>query len=253
MTPFPIRHPYQGVLQILQFNGRFYAIAAAGVLAALFIAPFLPPTLRTVLALAIVPALFWLVTSLLVSHYVYDRYPLYNLGWIQRELGHAPTRWINIHCGFDETSALIKAAFPNTHGHIVDIFDPHFMTERSIERARALSHCALPAIRAHHDALPFAGASFEAAFCIFAAHELRSHLHRVALFQEIARILVPAGTFILMEHGRDWRNFLAFGPGFLHFFTSRDWRAAAAESGFHLHRELFRTPFVHAYVLQRTQ
>ena len=251
MTALSIRHPYQGVLQIMQFNARFYALAATGALAALLVAPLLPHTFCIALLLVTAPALYWTVASLAVSHYVYDRYPLYNLSWIQRELPHLPARWINIHCGFDETSALLQAAFPNAYGQIVDIFDPRFMTEPSIERARKLRACALPAVRAHYDALPFAGSSFDAAFCIFAAHELRSHPSRVALFREIARTLAPNGTFILVEHARDWRNFLVFGPGFLHFFSPRDWRTAAAEAGFTIQREFFRTPFVRTYILRR--
>jgi SAM-dependent methyltransferase len=127
------------------------------------------------------------------------------------------------------------------------------MTEPSIERARTLSPRALPATRAHHDALPFADGGFDAAFCIFAAHELRSHRHRVELFREIARTLTPGGTFILVEHARDWRNFLAFGPGFLHFFSPRAWRTAAVEAGFTIEREFFRTPFVRACILRRAQ
>jgi len=236
MITIPMRHPYQGVLQILRFNVRFYAVAATGAVAALLIAPLLPHTLRIMLVLAALPGLFWLAASLLVSHYVYDRYPLYDLSWIKRALPQTPARWINIHCCFDETSTLLQATFPGTHGQIVDIFDPRLMTEPSIERARKLSPCALPAIHAHHDALPFASCTLDAAFCIFAAHELRSHHHRVALFREIARILAHCGTFILVEHARDWRNFLAFGPGFLHFFPPRAWRAAAAESGFIIQR-----------------
>ncbi|HVU48579.1 MAG TPA: class I SAM-dependent methyltransferase [Terracidiphilus sp.] len=253
MTTISMRHPYQGVLQILQFNRRLYVTAAMGILAALPLALLLPHVLCIMLSLATAPVIFWLAASLLVSHYVYDRYPLYNLNWIAREIAGTPTCWINVHCGFDETSALLESTFPGTHGQIVDIYDPRFMTEPSIERARKLSRCAVPTIRAHHDALPFANNSFDAAFCIFAAHELRSHSHRVALFGEIARTLSPGGTFILVEHARDWRNFLAFGPGFLHFFSPRAWHTAAVESGFTIQRQFFRTPFVRAYILRRAQ
>jgi hypothetical protein len=73
----------------------------------------------------------------------------------------------------------------------------------------------------------------------------------VRLFREIARILTPSGELVLMEHVRDWRNFLAFGPGFLHFFSQRAWRNAALQAGLNLHTELAMTPFVHVYILRR--
>ena len=253
MSATSIRHPYQGLLQILQFNARFYALAATGQLAAIVAAMLLPPRPRVALMLVTTPALCWLAASLLVSHYVYDCYPLYDMGWIRQELAHPPARWINIHCGFDQTSALLESTFPDGHGQIVDIFDSRFMTEPSIERARKLSPCSVAAIGANYDALPFTDSSLDAAFCIFAAHELRSHVRRVALFGEIARTLVQGGTFILVEHARDWHNFLAFGPGFVHFFSPRAWRKASAESGFIIQRELFRTPFVRAFILRRAQ
>jgi ubiquinone/menaquinone biosynthesis C-methylase UbiE len=101
--------------------------------------------------------------------------------------------------------------------------------------------------------LAFDAESFDAAFCIFAAHELRLHHQRTQLFEEIARILVPGGELVLMEHSRDWRNLLAFGPGFLHFFSRRAWRKAAAGGGLALRAEFSMTPFVQVYILRRTR
>jgi hypothetical protein len=56
---------------------------------------------------------------------------------------------------------------------------------------------------------------------------------------------------VLVEHSRDWANFLAFGPGFLHFFTERAWRhaAEAASLSIRMHRTI--TPFVHVFVFGR--
>jgi hypothetical protein len=112
MNTIPMRHPYQGVLQILQFNGRFYAVAAAGALAALLIAPFLPHALRIALLLAAAPALYWLAASLLVSHYVYDRYPLYNLGWIPRELAQTPRTGSTSTAASTRPAHCLKLHFP---------------------------------------------------------------------------------------------------------------------------------------------
>lgn len=251
MSATAVRRPCQGVLQILQFNWQFYLAAAAALSVALLAAPFLPGLMRAVLLIGVTPALFWLMSSLLVSWYVYDRFPLYDLNWIPRALSRMPRRWLNVHCGFDETSGLLAAVFPEAAFEVVDIFDERVMTEASIRQARRMKHGAVAATPARFDKLPFGSGTFDAAFCIFAAHELRQDCQRVTLFLEIARILTRDGELVLMEHSRDAWNLLAFGPGFLHFFSQRAWRKTAAEAGFRVHTKLSMTPFVQAYVLRR--
>jgi len=139
--------------------------------------------------------------------------------------------------------------FPGSEGQIIDIYDPHEMTEPSIGRARRLA--AASSTATDWRALPASDQEFEAAFLIFAAHELRRHEARVGLLQEITRVLRMKGELVLVEHSRDWANFLAFGPGFLHFFSERAWRKAASAAGLpiRLHRTV--TPFVHVFVLRR--
>lgn len=251
MNTIPSRRPYQGVVQILQFNWRSYVTTTGSVAVALLALPFLPSLGRTVLLLGSAPALFWLASSLLVSHYVYDRFPLYDLNWVCSVLSRTPRRWINIHCGLDETSALLAAIFPDAASQVVDIFDPLVMTEASIRVARRVSHPTIPSTSMRYGSLAFPAEWFDAAFCLFAAHELRHHDQRVRLFREIARTLIPDGECILMEHSRNWRNFLAFGPGFLHFFSQCAWRKAASDAGLTVRTELSMTPFVHAYILRR--
>ena len=134
-TPRPMRGPWQGVVQILQFNWRMYAATAVGASAGLGVWPLLPEAVRMLLLMVLAPAAFWMIASLAVSHYVYDRFPLYDLHWMERALGHAPRRWINIHAGWDETSGLLEAIFPDAVGEAVDLFDPRVMTEASIREA----------------------------------------------------------------------------------------------------------------------
>jgi SAM-dependent methyltransferase len=252
MIALPGRTPYQGVLQILAFNRHKYLAGLAALVAATLAWPFSPPLCRKALVLGAVPAVFWLAASLLVSHYVYDIFPLYDFRRIARLLARTPEQWINIHSGWDETSERLAEIFPVSVGRVVDIFDARIMTETSIRQARQANRSKIPATPARYGALPFDADFFDTAFSIFAAHELRHHKQRVRLLREIARILAPAGELVLMEHIRDWRNFLAFGPGFLHFFSRREWRSAFSEAGLIVRSEFAMTPFVQVYILRRS-
>src|SRR5215469_11532463 len=103
MNAIPYRRPYQGVVQILKFNWQSYVVTAGAIGVALLAVPFLPGPYRVALLLGTAPPLFWMISSLLVSHYVYDRSPLYDLSWVCSTLSRTPRRWISIHCGLDET------------------------------------------------------------------------------------------------------------------------------------------------------
>jgi SAM-dependent methyltransferase len=249
----PMRGPWQGVAQILHFNWRMYLATVAATAAALVAWPLLPVAGRVFVPVAVVPVLFWMVASLAVSHYVYDMFPLYDLHWMERALAAAPRRWINIHAGWDETSELLKAIFPDAVGEAVDLFDPRVMTEPSIRQARRASRAAIPTTPARYDALPFENGTVDTAFVIFAAHELRRRDQRVKFFAQVARVLTSRGECLVVEHARDRWNFLAFGPGFLHFFSQREWRQVARQAGLDVKREFAMTRFVHVFILRRAQ
>lgn len=253
MSTNTVRGPYQGVVQILQFNWRMYAGTTAVLLVGWLASPLLPAAGRVALLLVSAPVVFWLATSLAVSHYVYDRFPLYDLRWLDRALLSKPRRWLNVHSGWDETSELLAGIFPDAACQVADIFDPRVMTEPSIQQAHRMNRGSLAATPARYDALSFEPGSFDAVFAIFAAHELRHHCQRGRLFREIARVLAPGGEFVLVEHARDWQNFLAFGPGFLHFYAPREWRSVARDSGLIVRAEFKMTPFVCVYLLRKPQ
>jgi SAM-dependent methyltransferase len=243
------RGKYDGLLEILNYNRRFYALTLTGAAAGIVIATLLPRKPALLLAGAIAVALGWIVVSLLVSHYVYDRSTLYDLHWMRERLARVPRNWVNIHSGLDQTSEILQSVFPNSQGQILDIYDPKEMTEPSIARAREVSGGGPAALRADFRKLPLADSSCDAMFLIFAAHEIRHRASRVEFFQEVARALAEGGTVILVEHLRDAANFLAFGPGFLHFHSRGEWLYAAASAHFRLQQEMSITPFVHVFVL----
>jgi hypothetical protein len=247
-----VRTPYQGVIQIVQFNWRFYLAAVLGVGTAVIASRFLPFPVRLMVLVSALPPLFWLASSLIVSHYIYDRSHLYEFKWLDEIYPLAPHNWINIHSGLDETSELLAAKFPDADSEAVDIYDPEVMTEPSIAVARHLISHPVHAMSGRYDALPLPAGSINAAFVIFSAHELRRHNQRVTFFTEIARILTPSGSIVLVEHSRDLWNFLAFGPGVFHFFSVQSWRRAAFDAELIVYAERSITPFVRVYNLRRT-
>ena len=242
-----------GVRQIVRFNWPFYAFAGA----ALGIAPpviahlALPGAARVFLYAATGLAGLWVVTSLVASWFVYDRSPLMRWDWLPRALGFQPGAWINIHSGLDESTPALRALFGAAAGHVFDMFDPGEMTEPSIARARSSSRNAVAAEAVDFHRLPLATGTIEAALLLLSAHELRTDQARTALFTELRRVLGPGGRVVVAEHLRDAANFLAFGPGFLHFHSRRTWTRCFARTRFDIHAEFPITPFVRVFVLRR--
>lgn len=250
----PKRGAWQGMIQILAFNWRLYvagalALAVAG--AGLTFVP-LGPLGRVSGILGLAMAGFWMLFSLAVAHWVYDCSAIYRRGWIAETLHEMPGRWANIHAGLDESTPALMTLSPQSEGIVLDVFDPDEMTELSIAEARLRNENAFPSVRADFRALPVEAGSMDAVFLIFAAHEIRRTDSRRKFFYELARILKPTGRIVLVEHLRDWRNFVAFGPGFLHFLSRKTWLRSASDANLLVAREFSITPFVRILVFQRT-
>lgn len=240
--------------QIVRFNWPFYAAALAVVAVAPAIIPRLPLAswMRVPLYAGIGLVAMWLVASLAASWIVYDRSRLMDWDWILQALGFHPASWINIHAGHDESTPALRALFSDARGRVFDIYDPAEMTEPSIVRARRLRSSELPrAEHADYRRLPLPTGTIDAALLLLSAHELRSDEARAALFTELRRVLGPGGRIVVAEHLRDWANFLAYGPGFLHFHSRRTWVRCFARHRFDVHREFSITPFVRIFVLRR--
>lgn len=251
--PASIRGPLQGLLQILRYNRSFYLLTAVLIAAALSIVSFLalPWYLGILLLGFAVLAGFWSVASLLASFYIYDRSGLTRYDWLGGWFPEAPRRVANIHAGLDESSPQLKALFPAADLRVLDIYDPTVMTEKSIERARASEIPEIPATAVDFLSLPFPENSFDAAFLIFAAHEIRDRTQRNAFFGELRRVLEPGGRILLVEHLRDAANFLAFGPGCFHFLPLSAWEEAAAKNRFAIARTSAMTPFVRVFLWEK--
>jgi hypothetical protein len=245
------RRPWQGMMVIARFNWPFYIAAMAVLLASLvgwvFLSTF---SWKLVCAAAAAGAAYFLFGSLGVSHLIYDRSDLYGWGWLDRALrGARLRRAIFCHSGFDEASEDLRARLDKVEWLILDHFDETQMTEASIRRARRMFPPTPGTLSAAHDRWPVPTETAEVVVGLLSVHELRSERERSAWFAEARRCLCRPGRVVLVEHLRDLANFLAFGPGFLHFHPRGSWRRSWEAAGFGVDDEFRLTPWVRVFVL----
>jgi len=107
----------------------------------------LPLWMKILLIGGALGAFWWLALSLAVSHWIYDRSPLNRWTWLPPCFSTTPHHIINIHSGFDESSASITALFPAADRVIFDFYDPIKAPEPSIERARRICPPSVPAAK----------------------------------------------------------------------------------------------------------
>lgn len=243
------RGKWDGMLAIARFNWPFYAVAGAVLLIALAVIGCFP----VMGSLAVAGCIYFLIGSLGVSHWVYDRSDLYRWSWLDRALGNVRAGEMALcHSGFDEASAMLKRKFPQLGWRVLDHYDPAIMTEASIRRARKWFPPTEGTVPAKFDRWPLADVSQDVVFGMLAIHELRSDAERVAWFAEARRCLADDGRIILVEHVRDLANFVAFGPGFLHFHSVASWGKSWEAGGFSQDDSFRITPFVRVFVLKKS-
>ena len=245
------RGKYQGMLTIARFNWPFYLVAVL-VLFASALGYYLLPrfSLKLVCILLFTAAAWFILGSLGVSCYIYDRSDLYTWGWLNRALHGASMRHaVFCHCGFDETSADLRDRFRDAQWQVIDHFDQNRMTEPSIRRARAIFPPTAGTLPSPYNAWPLPAESVDVVFGLLAIHELRNEAERSAWFAEARRCLRQGGRIVLVEHIRDAANFLAFGPGFLHFHSATSWRRCWESAGFRSIDRFGVTPFIQIFVL----
>ena len=148
-------------------------------------------------------------------------------------MGGAPSRWVQINAGLEETNAELGSVFPGTEGIVLDIYDPASMTEPAITRARQ-KRAGISAISAQPGSLPVEDGWAGGVIVVLSAHEIRNRQEREKFFGELARIVSATGQVVVIEHLRDLAATLAFGPGVFHFFPRREWLRLGEIAGLHL-------------------
>ena len=236
-----------GATRIFLYNWPFFVGTWAA--AALLLAGALRWSAWTPLALAGAVAVAWSLVALAVSAYVYDRSRLLGAEWIPDDVRGAPT-WATIHAGLDAEVDADRVMRGSCVARL-DIFDRDVMVSRSIARARRRTASARKAVPCSPSALALADGACAAVVVAFTAHEIRDAGERERFFLELRRVLPSGGKIVLVEHVRDAMNFLAFGPGVLHFLPRAEWLRLAACADLRVASETRVTPWVRVLALEK--
>ena len=242
------RRKFQGVLNILSFNRHFYLMGLMA-LAALLLVHTLAKWPPVYFWLIITAFMYGLIMPLVVSAYVYDFSGYYKFNWLKSlALEKEKTKVIiNINAGFDETSFIIKSKFPESDLQVFDFYNAKQHTEPAIVRARKVSLVYPNTLQIASHSIPVADKTVDIVFLLSAVHEIRSDEEKVLFLKECYRICKPGGRVIMVEHLRDFPNFLAFSVGFTHFFSRSTWKNAFERAGFSSFRETKFTPFMSVF------
>ncbi|MCU0437980.1 MAG: class I SAM-dependent methyltransferase [Raineya sp.] len=243
------RSPFQGVANIVRFNWHFFVIAILVIILSILGFAFISNYQPYFLILAVLVGLGTFI-PLLISWYIYDLSGFYTLSWLKLNIPKN-SRIVNIHAGFDETSTLLKHTFPESSLQVFDFYNPLLHTEVSIKRARK-AYPAYPNTQSITTSqIPLEDNSVSVCFVIFSAHEIRNHQERILFFKELSRILDISGKVIVVEHLRDFWNFLAYNIGFFHFLSLDTWFDTFKKSDFKIAKQQSISPFVKLFILEK--
>jgi hypothetical protein len=245
------RKPFQGVLQILQFNWHMFVLAFATLLALIILYPFVPQPIQKIIILFTGLTSLTIFTALAVSWYVYDFSGLYSFDWMPPLIKTTPSTILNIHAGFDESSAIVENKFKGASLQVYDFYDPSLHREISIKRARkkfppypgtiSISTIDFPKQKVPADLI-----------CLFlSAHEIRNEDERIQFFIQLKNNLAAGGQILLVEHLRNLPNFLAYTLGAFHFHSRSTWLECFAKSGLSIVCEQRFTPFIAIFYLKK--
>ena len=246
------RRKFQGVLNILSFNRQFYVFGLL-VLGLIMLFQYVFNWEFELVLLIIVGFLYGLLAPLLVSAYVYDFSKFYEFNWLNDlQLNkNNSLNIVNINAGFDETSFILKNKFQQSNLKVFDFYDESKHTEQAIKRARKVSLVYPNTQRINTNAIPINENTVDILFLLSSVHEIRNNKEKIVFFNECRRVLKLNGKIVIVEHLRDFPNFLAFSIGFTHFFSKKTWKNVFQKTNLKLKEEIKFTPFMSVFILNK--
>ena len=168
--------------------------------------------------------------------------------WLQDEIADRMLQKLDI-VKLDVKDILIVPDFPGKH---LDVFAKRYPRARLISlvdesvsgfamwRAKAVTHWrSLFGARTSSLASYTSSGRFDVPdnsvdliFLLSAAHEIRSQSEKIEFLKECHRVCKSTSRVIMVEHLRDFPNFVAFTIGFTHFFSKNIWKKSIFRSWF---------------------
>ena len=257
---FPVllgnRH-YSGTMSTLLYNWPIFASILFFGMVMLLVSFFLPAPWTWIALICGIGALALILTILLATFIIYDWGVKHEYDRLA-EVGNLEQAnvVIDITCGKLRSTRGLLSLFEGGHYFLIDIFDAEKMTEPALLRARNMeppleTNRRIYQRPGHLDRLPLPHNWADIIYCNFSLHEVRDPADRNALFAEFARVLKPEGRLLIVEHGLDLPNFLAFGPGSFSFFSADTWQQHITRAGLTIHRHERWRGLVHLWVAGR--
>jgi hypothetical protein len=243
------RRPFQGITNIIRFNWHFYIGSFFLLVVIYLVSRLVSPPLAFIFWMIVLTGIILILISLLVSYYIYDYSSLYSMEWLKELDIHSGQEVVNIHAGFDETSALLTDKLSGIKLTVLDFYDPAKHTEISIKRARKAFPAFPGTIQINSTGSILYEHSKDLILLILSAHEIRQMEERVCFFKSLSNSLKTNGKIVVVEHQRDFQNFLAYTIGFFHFHSPKTWRQTFKGAGLNIKSRNKLNPFITIYIL----
>jgi hypothetical protein len=245
------RTSFQGVTNIIRFNWHYYIIALLVITVLSYFQNLLPFHAGVLAKTILVFTTLNTLISLAVSFYIYDYSNLYSFNWLNNLAIGKDSLLVNINAGFDETSLILSRKYPDSKLVVFDFYDAEKHTEISIERARKAYPSFPNTKKISTNTIPLEECSINYIFLLLSAHEIRNEEERIDFFNCLSKTLVNEGKIVVVEHLRDFNNFIAFNFGFFHFYSNKNWRKIFNKAGLSVHSESKLTPFISTFILSK--
>ena len=181
---------------------------------------------------------FYLLATLWSAHQLYDtnginpHHILFDMGRIQ--IGDT---FAFIDVGYRRRALALSRRLTTGRIIVLDVYNPQWTTSKALVRLRTRMPTSpadprLSFREASVDMLPLPDKSVPAVILCQVVSEFWQHGDRLALLQEINRILTPNGRLLLAERTRSQTNWLVMGPAAFTLKTEQEWKQLLQQAGF---------------------